>query len=222
MTWGLRTTLALGLLVFAAGDLAAIDAVLLPRYLSTRSARASGRPAPATVRAATVTLTQAPSRSDTAPSAEVGDGVSNAPALPPAGAAEAPRAKPSKADPVAAERVPDLPDTWPCLLFEMNAARLTDRSREILDSLAEHLVQHPGLEVLFEGHTDDLGGPEVNHPLSRMRAATARNWLVSRGVDAPRIQIHNFGSSKPVAPGRTAEARAQNRRVEITVRERID
>jgi outer membrane protein OmpA-like peptidoglycan-associated protein len=104
----------------------------------------------------------------------------------------------------------------------MNATRLADESRETLDRLAGYLKQHPALEVVLEGHTDDLGGPDVNHPLSRMRANRARSWLVAQGIDTARIAVHNFGSSKPVAPGRTAEARAQNRRVEITVRERID
>jgi outer membrane protein OmpA-like peptidoglycan-associated protein len=214
MTWGLRTTLAVGLLVLGAGDLAAIDTILLPGYLGAGSQSA---PNPVAVPTATVPVA-AIEPVDTAPSAD-GDGdLKIVPAAQPEPAAQAALAGEPKAQAVDGDEAP----TWPRLLFEMNATRLADESRETLDRLAGYLKQHPALEVVLEGHTDDLGGPDVNHPLSRMRANRARSWLVAQGIDTARIAVHNFGSSKPVAPGRTAEARAQNRRVEITVRERID
>jgi outer membrane protein OmpA-like peptidoglycan-associated protein len=156
---------------------------------------------------------------DTASSAEVGESNDAEPEPTLAVAvAEPPKVQEPRAAP-AAETL--APSAWPRLRFELNTAWLGAEARETLDRLADHLKQHPFAEVVLEGHTDDLGGPEVNHSLSRSRAIRARQRLVAQGVDPAQIEIHNFGASKPVVPGRSAEARAQNRRVEITVRERI-
>lgn len=212
---GLRTTLAALLLVLGAGDLAAIATVFLPRYLASRS-----QPAPASMRIPTTTVLSALAPVvpplDTAPSADVG-------------AAEVPR--PARALPVVVAEKPKveepppasevaLPSKWPHLLFAQNTAALSAESRATLDKLSDYLKQHASAQAVLEGHTDDQGEADVNNWLSRNRALRAQQRLVAQGIDPAQIEIHNFGAARPLLPNRSPDARAKNRRVEITVRER--
>jgi outer membrane protein OmpA-like peptidoglycan-associated protein len=212
---GLRTTLAVGLLVLGAGDLAAIATTLLPRYLATRS-----QPAPAseTLPAATVSPVAAlPSSAlDTAPAVDLG-ALEQAPpaAVLPLQVAEQPKSEERPAAEVA------VPSGWPRLLFAQNTAALSPEARATLDKLAAYLKRRPGVGAMLEGHTDDQGEPDVNNWLSRNRALRAKQRLVAQGIDPAQIEIRNFGAARPLVPNRSPETRAQNRRVEITVRERI-
>ena len=69
------------------------------------------------------------------------------------------------------------------------------------------------------GHTDSSGSDAVNNPLSLNRAASTRDYLVSRGVSASRITIDGRGSRQPLVSNDTPANRAKNRRVEIFVAE---
>ncbi|MGH7527989.1 MAG: OmpA family protein, partial [Gemmatimonadales bacterium] len=60
------------------------------------------------------------------------------------------------------------------------------------------------------------GSASVNKRLSRARADAVRQYLIDRGVAAERLTAAGFGPSRPVASNKTAEGRAQNRRVELT------
>ena len=73
--------------------------------------------------------------------------------------------------------------------------------------------------VRIIGHTDNRGSDAINNPLSVNRAASTRDYLVDRGVQASRISIDGRGSREPVADNSTASGRAMNRRVEIFVAE---
>lgn len=78
------------------------------------------------------------------------------------------------------------------------------------------LQAHPDLMLRIEGHTDDVGDEAMNQSLSERRAAAVREWLVSAGsVAGDRLETVGFGESRPAAEGTSAEARAQNRRVEL-------
>jgi outer membrane protein OmpA-like peptidoglycan-associated protein len=70
---------------------------------------------------------------------------------------------------------------------------------------------------VVEGHTDSQGRVQDNQELSLARAQSVRDYLVSRGIAADRISAHGLGSERPVATNKTAEGRADNRRVEIVV-----
>jgi outer membrane protein OmpA-like peptidoglycan-associated protein len=70
------------------------------------------------------------------------------------------------------------------------------------------------------GHTDSTGSDAINNPLSVNRAASARNYLVSRGVSGQRIQIDGRGSYEPIADNTTEAGRAKNRRIEMFLAER--
>jgi outer membrane protein OmpA-like peptidoglycan-associated protein len=100
--------------------------------------------------------------------------------------------------------------------FETGKSALTPESEAILNSVAEALVAHDTIRVQVTGHTDNTGGLSVNRRLSRERADAVRSYLVSKGVPEARLTARGVGPEQPVASNKTAEGRAQNRRVELT------
>ena len=102
------------------------------------------------------------------------------------------------------------------ILFATGKADLQPESRPVLKEIAATLKQHGDLEILIEGHTDNVGSAASNLALSDARAAAVKAGLVSQyGADGARITTKGFGDTKPSAPNATAAGRAQNRRVEI-------
>lgn len=69
--------------------------------------------------------------------------------------------------------------------------------------------------ISVSGHTDSVGTDNYNAKLGQRRACAIKNYLVSLGVPAEQIMAISFGEKRPVATNKTAEGRAQNRRVEI-------
>ena len=104
--------------------------------------------------------------------------------------------------------------------FDTGRAAIRPALRPILDQFANGLRDQPNTEVRIVGHTDSTGSDAVNNPLSMQRAASARDYLVDRGVDSRRIQINGRGSYEPVADNGTDAGRAKNRRVEVFLAER--
>lgn len=101
--------------------------------------------------------------------------------------------------------------------FAVGRADLQPGLRPVLDQFAQGLDATTVVRIV--GHTDSTGNDSVNEPLSTRRAASARDFLVDRGVNAGRIAIAGRGSRQPVASNETASGRARNRRVEIYVGE---
>lgn len=104
--------------------------------------------------------------------------------------------------------------------FDTGRADIKPSLRPILDQFASGLNQQPSMEVRIIGHTDNTGSDTVNDPLSMQRAASARDYLAARGVDARRILVNGRGEREPIADNSTEAGRAKNRRVEIFLAER--
>lgn len=104
--------------------------------------------------------------------------------------------------------------------FDINRFDIKPNMRPILDQFAQGLSSQPNTEIRIIGHTDNTGSDSINNPLSVNRAASARDYLVARGVDGRRIQINGRGSHEPIADNNTERGRAQNRRIEIFLAER--
>ncbi|MDA7418405.1 OmpA family protein [Xenophilus arseniciresistens] len=104
--------------------------------------------------------------------------------------------------------------------FDTGRANIKPQLAGVLDQFSGGLRNNPNAEVRIIGHTDSTGSDAVNNPLSVERAASTRDYLVSRGVRAQAIQIDGRGSREPVANNNTDSGRAQNRRVEVYVGER--
>lgn len=101
--------------------------------------------------------------------------------------------------------------------FAVGRADLQPALRPVLDQFAQGLDATTVVRIV--GHTDSTGSDAINEPLSLERARTVSNYLQDRGVPASRLEIAGRGSREPVADNTTPEGRAQNRRVEIFLRE---
>ena len=104
--------------------------------------------------------------------------------------------------------------------FDTGQYAIKPNLRPILDQFAQGLSGQPNTEIRIIGHTDITGADTINNPLSVNRAASARDYLVGRGVDSRRIQIDGRGSREPIADNSSESGRARNRRIEIFLAER--
>lgn len=104
--------------------------------------------------------------------------------------------------------------------FDTGRADIKPNLQPILNQFAHGLSNQPNTEIRIVGHTDNTGSDAVNNPLSVNRAASARNYLVARGVDGRRVQIDGRGEREPIADNNTDQGRARNRRIEIYLAER--
>lgn len=101
--------------------------------------------------------------------------------------------------------------------FDFDKSTLKPEGRQVLDQVAAQ-VSSINLETLIAtGHTDSIGTEQYNQGLSERRAASVKNYLVSKGIAADRIYTEGKGESQPIASNATREGRAQNRRVEIEI-----
>ena len=75
-----------------------------------------------------------------------------------------------------------------------------------------------GYTVLVEGHTADVGKPQGQLNLSVDRARAVMNALIEEGIEESLFSYKAYGGTMPVASNATEEGRAQNRRVDITLR----
>lgn len=105
-------------------------------------------------------------------------------------------------------------------LFDFGSADLRPTAAQSLDTVVA-VLRDGEAPVEITGHTDSVGGDEINQPLSEDRADAVASYLTEHGIDANRITTKGLGSSEPVADnthedGRdNPEGRQQNRRVEI-------
>lgn len=101
------------------------------------------------------------------------------------------------------------------ILFDTGRATLKPESLPTLKKILGLMNEDPELRFSIEGHTDNQGGKGINGPLSEKRAAAVMNWLEGKGIDASRMKSAGFGDARPIDNNRTAEGRANNRRVEF-------
>lgn len=104
------------------------------------------------------------------------------------------------------------------VLFKRGTAELLDESSAaFIDRLAEFLKDNADVRILLEGHTDNLGNPQLNKELSLDRASAIRSRIVGQGVEFERIRIAGWGGSRPIATNQNEEGRTKNRRVELVI-----
>ena len=103
--------------------------------------------------------------------------------------------------------------------FDVNSYAIKPQLRGVLDPFAASLRDDPQARILIVGHTDSSGNDAINNPLSVERAQSVRDYLAARGVPVSRVETAGRGKNEPVADNATEAGRAQNRRVEIFLRE---
>jgi peptidoglycan-associated lipoprotein len=102
------------------------------------------------------------------------------------------------------------------VFFETDSSALTATAQATLDKQAAWLNKYANYRILLEGHADERGTREYNIALGARRASVVVNYLVSRGVNANRIQQKSFGKERPVAICDDISCWSQNRRA-VTV-----
>ena len=104
------------------------------------------------------------------------------------------------------------------ILFASNKADLLPGAHAKLDNVVEALgKQDQDAKMTVEGHADSQGAAAYNQELSQRRAESVRAYLVGKGIAPARVSAKGLGVDHPVADNKTAEGRANNRRVEIVV-----
>ncbi|WP_294033640.1 OmpA family protein [uncultured Moraxella sp.] len=103
------------------------------------------------------------------------------------------------------------------ITFAYDDATLNPSFMGSLNQLAQTMKQYDQTTIVVAGHTDSNGSDAYNMNLSKQRALSVANYLVSQGVSASRIQAVGYGEAQPVASNATDAGRAQNRRVELTI-----
>jgi OOP family OmpA-OmpF porin len=101
--------------------------------------------------------------------------------------------------------------------FATGKATLTKGSFKVLDETVKVLKEYPSVKLEISGHTDDTGKHDNNVTLSQARADSVKAYLVGKGIDDARLKGVGYGPDKPLVPGKSAKARAANRRVEFQV-----
>lgn len=99
------------------------------------------------------------------------------------------------------------------VFFDTDKHNVSAAAARTLESQANWLNSTPGFNIRLEGHCDERGTREYNLALGERRANAVKDFLISFGVAASRIETRSFGKERPAAEGSTAEAWAENRRV---------
>jgi peptidoglycan-associated lipoprotein len=103
--------------------------------------------------------------------------------------------------------------------FKFGKTDLPDEAKMRLDEVIAQLKANPNnIFIEIEGHTDNVGGKELNERLGAERAEAVKRYLYEQHqIPLHKINVISYGEDKPVAPNRTRQGRAQNRRVVVKV-----
>ena len=101
--------------------------------------------------------------------------------------------------------------------FDTGKSEIKPEALGTIDQIATLMTGHPDLKIGIEGHTDNVGKPEKNKTLSEARAASVKQYLLSKGIEAARLDSAGFGDTKPAQDNKTAKGRAANRRIEFKI-----
>ena len=99
--------------------------------------------------------------------------------------------------------------------FEFDKAKIRPESFPVLDAVVDIMQRNPELKLEVQGHTDNKGSAKYNSKLSKDRAASVMQYLVSHGTSPSRLNSYGYGFDKPIVPNDSPQNRALNRRVQF-------
>lgn len=101
--------------------------------------------------------------------------------------------------------------------FDFNKSDIRADAREALTRTAEFLRSYPQIRVTVEGHCDERGSTEYNLGLGERRAQAAKNYLISLGITADRMNTVSWGKERPFCTEHTEECWQLNRRAHFVM-----
>lgn len=102
--------------------------------------------------------------------------------------------------------------------FPSGESRLSSENFALLQKVQLALAKFPKAKIDVEGHTDAAGSQQKNLDLSQKRAETVKEYFVSNGeIPEDQISARGYGFSKPIAPNKTKQDRAMNRRIDVVI-----
>jgi len=103
--------------------------------------------------------------------------------------------------------------------FKFGKTVLPDEAKQKIDEMVAQLKQDPkNIYLEIEGHTDNVGAAKTNEVIGLQRAESVKKYLYDQyQIPLHKMNVISYGKDKPVAPNKTREGRAQNRRVVIKV-----
>ena len=90
-------------------------------------------------------------------------------------------------------------------------------SKVELEKLKEFLEKNATLKIEIGGHTDNQGSKTHNLELSKNRARSVYEWLITNGISKERLSFAGYADEKPIAKNDTPEGRQENRRTEFKI-----
>ncbi|MDR1834437.1 MAG: OmpA family protein [Fusobacteriaceae bacterium] len=103
------------------------------------------------------------------------------------------------------------------LSFDSGSAVIKEDFKKSLDAISVVLNKYPETLIFVTGYTDNTGSSAGNKKLSEERAASVKEYMITKEVEAGRFYTEGYGELHPIADNATDEGKAQNRRVEIRV-----
>ena len=103
--------------------------------------------------------------------------------------------------------------------FKFGKTILPDEAKQKIDEMVAQIKQDPkNIYLEIEGHTDNIGAAKTNEQIGLQRAEAVKKYLYDQyQIPLHKMNVISYGKDKPVAPNKTKEGRAQNRRVVIKV-----
>jgi peptidoglycan-associated lipoprotein len=101
--------------------------------------------------------------------------------------------------------------------FDYDKSNIRPDDANVLDQKVAILQANSNLRIRISGHCDERGSDEYNLALGNRRATSAKQYLVSHGIDAGRIETVSYGEERPVDPGHDEGAWSRNRRDEFEI-----
>ena len=102
--------------------------------------------------------------------------------------------------------------------FDSGKADIKPQYRAEIAKVADYMKRYPTTTALIEGHTDNIGGYEMNMKLSQQRAENVVNYLVENlGIDRSRLAAKGYGYTRRIAYNDTSEGRQKNRRINAVI-----
>ena len=105
----------------------------------------------------------------------------------------------------------------PLIAFEADSTDVLTSSYPTLNEISVFLQQNPSIKIEVGGHTNNIPEHEFCDRLSKLRAKSVADYIISKGISADRVVYNGYGKRKPKYSNNYKEGRAKNQRVEIKI-----